>query len=45
VKFDFGKDNSLLLAIFNGDPAGRVPAIPTPCNRYGLNFVSTIRPS
>ena len=38
VKFDYGKDASFLLAIFNGDPAGPCPNDPDTCNRYGLNF-------
>jgi porin len=38
VKFDYGKDASFLLAIFNGDPAGPCIAEPDTCNRYGLNF-------
>lgn len=38
VKFDYGKDASFLLAIFNGDPAGPCAADPDTCNRYGLNF-------
>jgi porin len=38
VKYEFPKDASLLLAIFNGDPAGPCPGDPDTCNRYGLNF-------
>ena len=38
VKFEFGKDNALLFAIFNGDPAGPCPGDPDTCNRYGTNF-------
>src|SRR6478736_252442 len=39
IKYEFPKDASLLLAIFNGDPAP--PSClgdPDTCNRYGLNF-------
>lgn len=40
VRFDFGKqkETTLLLAVFNGDPAGPCPGDPDTCNRYGLNF-------
>ena len=38
LKFDFGQDTSLLLALFNGDPAGPCIGDPDTCNRYGLNF-------
>ena len=38
LKLDPGKDASLLLAIFNGDPAGPCPGDPDTCNRYGTNF-------
>jgi len=38
VKVEFGKDNALLFAIFNGDPAGPCPGDPDTCNRYGTNF-------
>lgn len=38
LKFDFGKDTSLLFAAFNGDPAGPCSGDPDTCNRYGLNF-------
>jgi porin len=38
VKFDYGKDASVLLAVFNGDPAGPCAGDPDTCNRYGLNF-------
>lgn len=38
LRFDFGKETTLLFAIFNGDPAGRCPGEPDTCNRYGLNF-------
>jgi porin len=40
LRFDFGKnkDNSLLFAVFSGDPAGPCPGDPDTCNRYGLNF-------
>ena len=38
VKFDYGKDASFLLAVFNGDPAGPCAGDPDTCNRYGLNF-------
>src|SRR5215471_7673706 len=40
LRFDLGpkKDTTLLLAIFNGDPAGPCPGDPDTCNRYGLNF-------
>jgi porin len=38
VKFDFGKEASFLLAVFNGDPAGPCTGDPDTCNRYGLNF-------
>jgi porin len=38
IKFDYGKDASFLLAIFNGDPAGPCANDPDTCNRYGLNF-------
>jgi len=38
LKFDFGKETSLLFAVFNGDPAGPCPDDPDTCNRYGLNF-------
>jgi len=38
LKFDYGKDMSLLLAVFNGDPAGPCAGDPDTCNRHGLNF-------
>src|ERR1035437_4675903 len=38
AKFDYGKDTSFLLAVFNGDPAGPCAGDPDTCNRYGLNF-------
>jgi porin len=38
LKFDFGKDASLLMAAFNGDPAGPCAGDPDTCNRNGLNF-------
>ena len=38
LKVDFGKNASLLLAAFNGDPAGPCSGDPDTCNRYGLNF-------
>ena len=38
VKFDYGKDASFLLAVFNGDPAGPCAGDPDTCNRHGLNF-------
>ncbi len=37
-KYEFPKDASLLLAVFNGDPAGPCAGDPDTCNRYGLNF-------
>jgi porin len=38
LKFDYTQDVSLLLAVFNGDPAGPCRGDPDTCNRYGLNF-------
>ncbi|MGE5770704.1 MAG: carbohydrate porin [Hyphomicrobiales bacterium] len=38
LKVNFNKDASLLLAAFNGDPAGPCAGDPDTCNRYGLNF-------
>ena len=38
IKYELPKDASLLLAIFNGDPAGPCPGDPDTCNRYGLSF-------
>jgi porin len=38
LKYEFAKDTSLLLAIFNGDPARPCPGDPDTCNRYGLSF-------
>src|SRR5262252_4870056 len=38
IKYEFPKDASLLLAIFNGDPAPPCSGDPDTCNRYGLNF-------
>jgi len=38
IKYEFPKDASLLLAIFNGDPAGPCSGDPDTCNRYGLSF-------
>jgi len=40
LRFDLGKqkETTLLLAIFNGNPAGPCPGDPDTCNRYGLNF-------
>jgi porin len=37
-KFDPDKSTSLLLGIFNGDPAGPGPGDPQTRDRYGLNF-------
>lgn len=38
VKIDNNKNASLLLAIFDGDPAGPCTGDPDTCNRHGLNF-------
>ena len=38
LKFEPSKDVALLLAVFNGDPAGPCAGDPDTCNRYGLNF-------
>jgi porin len=38
VKYDYNKDTSFLLAVFNGDPAGPCAGDPDTCNRHGLNF-------
>lgn len=38
LKIEPLKDTTLLLAIFNGDPAGPCAGDPDTCNRYGLNF-------
>lgn len=38
IKFDFTPNASLLMAVFNGDPAGPCRGDPDTCNRYGLNF-------
>jgi len=38
LKVDFNKNASLLVAAFNGDPAGPCAGDPDTCNRYGLNF-------
>ena len=38
IKYEFPKDASLLLAIFNGDPAGPCLDDPDTCNLYGVNF-------
>lgn len=38
VKLDPTPQHSLLLAVFNGDPAGPGPDDPQERNRYGLNF-------
>lgn len=38
LKFDYSKDMSLLLAVFNGDPAGPGTGDADLRNRYGLNF-------
>jgi porin len=38
VKLDPGKNVSLLLGVFNGDPAGPGKGDPETRNRYGLNF-------
>jgi porin len=38
IKWELPSDASLLLAIFNGDPAGPCTGDPDTCNRYGLNF-------
>lgn len=38
LKVNFNKDASLLLAAFNGNPAGPCAGDPDTCNRYGLNF-------
>lgn len=38
LKFEPSKDIALLLAMFNGDPAGPCAGDPDTCNRYGLNF-------
>ena len=40
LRFDLGpqRDTSLLLAIFNGNPAGPCAGDPDTCNRHGLDF-------
>ena len=38
LKFEPRKDIALLLAMFNGDPAGPCAGDPDSCNRHGLNF-------
>lgn len=38
LKVDPTPDTTLLMAVFNGDPAGPCPVDPETCNRYGLNF-------
>jgi porin len=38
IKYEFPKDASLLLAIFDGDPAGPCSGDPDTCNLYGVNF-------
>ena len=38
IKVDPSKDTSMLLAIFNGDPAGPGPGDPQTRNRHGTNF-------
>lgn len=38
LKVDPNEQVSLLVALFNGDPAGPCPGDPDTCNRYGLNF-------
>jgi porin len=38
ILYEFPKDASFLLALFNGDPAGPCPGDPDTCNRYGVNF-------
>jgi len=38
LKVDLTPDVSLLLAAFNGDPAGPCAGDPDTCNRHGLNF-------
>jgi porin len=38
LKFEPSKDVALLLAVFNGDPAGPCAGDPDTCNRHGLNF-------
>jgi porin len=38
LKFEPRKDVALLLAMFNGDPAGPCTGDPDTCNRHGLNF-------
>jgi porin len=38
IKLDPDKNTSLLLGVFNGDPAGPGPGDPQTRNRYGLNF-------
>lgn len=38
LKFEPNKDVALLLAVFNGDPAGPCAGDPDTCNRHGLNF-------
>jgi porin len=38
IKLDPDKSTSLLLGIFNGDPAGPGPGDPQTRDRYGLNF-------
>jgi porin len=44
LKFDPNKNISLLLAMFNGDPAGPGPGDEQLRNRYGLNFRVTDPP-
>lgn len=38
LKVDPNEHVSLLVALFNGDPAGPCPGDPDTCNRYGVNF-------
>jgi len=38
LKVDPNEHVSLLVALFNGNPAGPCPGDPDTCNRYGLNF-------
>ncbi len=38
LKVDPTPDTTFLLAVFNGDPAGRCPVDPEICNHYGTNF-------
>lgn len=38
LKVEPNEHVALLLALFNGDPAGSCPGDPDTCNRYGTNF-------